>query len=208
MLLRLDRDTNVQEILFKIRSWCGGQHEASRYWGFVWVQMWLCHYTEYLLLHLLKAMSVLSHCWGGRKHKDHQAKIRIWDYEVRLLNCIWELMLSSVYRTVLSPAGHLMSCAHTFCDSLAPMTRQEIKRNPEETLKCIFFLVLRWKEGRDGGGDGDGQKLSYLRALKLEALPSAAVRLPWKPRVDLNMSLQGFRVGGCFQSSHCVLLCW
>lgn len=76
-----------------------------------------------------------------------------------------------------------MSCAHTFCDSLAPMTRQEIKKNPKETLKCIFFLVLRWKEGRDGGGDGDGhdgdgQKLSYLRALKLEALPSVAVRLP------------------------------
>lgn len=139
------------------------------------------------------------------KNKDHQAKFRIWDYDVKLLSCIWELMLSLVYRAVLSPVGHVMLCAHTFCDSLAPVTRQKIKRNPKETLKGIFFLKMEGRK-RWRGTVPSLQKPSCLRALQLEAIPSVAVRLPPKTGVNLNMS-QGFKAGGCFQSSHCLLLC-
>lgn len=45
-----------------------------------------------------------------------------------------------------------------------------------------------------------------LRALKLETIPSATVRLPPSNRVALNMSLQGAKADGCFQISRCVLL--
>lgn len=54
---------------------------------------------------------------------------------------------------------HPTSCAHAFYHSLAPMTSEKMKRNPEETLKCIFFHVLSWKEGRD-----EGQLLVFRRA--------------------------------------------
>lgn len=46
-----------------------------------------------------------------------------------------------------------------------------------------------------------------LRALKLETIPSAAVRLPPTNKVALNMSLQGAKADGCFQTSRSVLLC-
>lgn len=43
-----------------------------------------------------------------------------------------------------------------------------------------------------------------LRALKLETIPSVAVRLPPTNWVVLNMSLQGTLADRCFQTGHCV----
>lgn len=45
------------------------------------------------------------------------------------------------------------------------------------------------------------------RALKLETIPSVAVRLPPTNKVALNMSLEGAKADRCFQTGHCVLLC-